>query len=169
MPALAESAADYGLKRLLHGDARWGLYWYEVACGLQPREAQYYWSIGTILRDQAENSRNRGLIEKSDASFARGIEVNPFEVNNLLQRSALHRKYGNLLAHPASHAQMMAWIMRARQLQPYSDVVQVEYVRVLEFTSRHQMAVEEAEAFMKKRPDSRTAKKLLEEVGSGKT
>jgi O-antigen ligase len=164
LPALAVMSADYGLARLQQGDASNGLYWHSVARVLQPREANYYWREGVIWRDQGITRQKSDLLEKSLAVFNKGIEVNAFEVNNLLEKIALHRQYGALLKQPASHQEIMTWINRAKSLQPHSDGIQMEYVRCLDFVGEHGQAIQQARLLVKKRPESKAAQKLFESV-----
>lgn len=164
LPAFAEAAAAYGLNRLQHGDARWGLYWHEVARHLQSRESYYYWREGIILRDLGETQHHVNLIGKSDALFAEGVELNPFEVNNILARIALHRQYRELLATPASPDEIMGWVSVAKHLRPYSDAVQVEYIQCLAFAGQKELALTESKLFLAKRPRSRTAARLMQEM-----
>jgi O-antigen ligase len=164
LPAVAEVSADYGTRRLLQGDGQNGLFWHSVARLLQPRNANYYWQEGIIWRDLGLVQMRPELVEKSIAVFSDGIAVNPFEVNNLLEKIAIYRKHGTLLKHPASHQELMVWINQARSLQPYSEAVQVEYVRCLEFIGEHALAIEQANALKNSRPQSQTAQKLLESI-----
>jgi hypothetical protein len=164
LPALAEVAAAYGLDRLQHGDAQRGLYWHGVARTLQPRDANYYWREGIIWRDQGVTRTRPELLEKSAAVFSKGLAVNGFEVNNLLEKIALYRQYGTLLKQPVSPLDIMTWINRAKSLQPYSDGVQAEYVRCLAFAGERELAVEQAKVLAHRRPQSKSAQKLLESV-----
>lgn len=164
LPAFADVAADYGLYRLQQGDAQRGVFWHGVARVLQPREASYYWREGVIWRDQGLAQNKPELLEKSNAIFSKGLEVNPFEVNNLLEKIALYRQYGTQLKQPATHQDIMTWINQAKSLQPYSDGVQREYVRCLDFVGDHAKAIEQARLLVHKRPESKTAQKLLESV-----
>ncbi|HEY8158296.1 MAG TPA: O-antigen ligase family protein [Methylobacter sp.] len=164
LPAFAAVSSDYGLEQLQKGDAQSGLYWHSVARVLQPREANYYWREGIIWRDQGITQQKSELLEKSIAVFNKGIEVNAFEVNNLLEKIALHRQYGTMLKQSASHQEIMTWINRAKSLQPHSDGVQMEYVRCLDFAGEHDQAIEQARLLMNKRPQSKLMQKLLESV-----
>jgi hypothetical protein len=164
LPALAEISADYGLHRLLRGDAQRGLYWHGVARTLQARDANYYWREGIIWRDQGVTQNRPELVEKSLAVFNQGLAVNPFEVNNLLEKIALHRDYGSLLKHPASASEIMIWIDHAKSLQQHSDGVQMEYVRCLDFAGEHNLAVEQATLLADRRPQSKAVQKLLAAV-----
>jgi hypothetical protein len=164
LPAFAAVSADYGLERLQQGDAQGGLYWHSVARVLQPREANYYWRESVIWRDQGIARQKPELLEKSIAVFNKGIEVNAFEVNNLLEKIALYRQYGAMLKQPASHQDIMTWINRAKSLQPHSDGVQIEYVRCLDFIGERGQAIEQAKLLANKRPQSKSAQKLLESV-----
>ncbi len=168
LPVVAEAAAGFGLQRLQQGNAYRGLWWHDMARNLQPRDAVYYWREGVILRDQGVARRDMELVGRSDAMFAAGIEVNPFELNNRLARAALHRQHRSLLGNPASPIQILAWTQDARRLQPYSDTVQIEYARALAFAGRRTEATEQARLLVEKRPKSRAAKMLLQEIESGK-
>ncbi|MGZ8174111.1 MULTISPECIES: O-antigen ligase family protein [Methylobacter] len=164
LSAFAAIAADYSLYRLLHGDAERGLFWSGVARTLQPRDANYYLREGIIWRELGVTQMRPGLVEKSNAVFSKGLEVNPFEVNNLLEKIALHRKYRALLKQPASHQDIMTWINHAKSLQPYSDGVQMEYARCLDFVGEHAKAIEQATLLVHRRPQSKIAQQLLESV-----
>lgn len=165
LPALAEASAAYGLHRLMQADARAGLYWHQVARSLQPRDAGYHWREGVILRDLGMVQKDGRLLALADRSFAQGLAVNPYAVDNLLARLALHRDQRDLLPSPASQAELLAWARQAEKLQPHSDAVTVELVRVLAFTGQRQEAVARARALLEKRPESKVAAALLKEVG----
>jgi hypothetical protein len=64
----------------------------------------------------------------------------------------------------ASHQDIMAWISLAKSLQPDSDDVQMEYVRCLDFVGEHDQAIEQAKLLVNKRPQSKSAQRLLESV-----
>lgn len=164
LPAFAAVSASYGLYRLQHADAQGGLYWHGIARVLQPSEADYYWQEGIIWRDLGLTQTRPDLLEKSNTVFSKGLEVNSFEVNNLLEKTALHRQYGAMLKQPASHQDIMTWINYARSLQPYSDSVQMEYVRCLDFVGEHNQAIEQAKLLVNKRPQFKAAQKLFESV-----
>jgi len=135
-----------------------------VARTLQPREADYYWREGVIWRDQGIAQSKSELLEKSAALFSKGLEVNPLEVNNLLEKIALYRQYGMQLKQPATHQDIMTWITQAKSLQPYSDGVQREYVRCLDFVGERAKAIEQAQLLVHTRPQSKIAQQLLESV-----
>lgn len=164
LPVFASVSADYGLNRLQHLDAQRGLYWYGVARILQPRTAEYYVREGVILRNLGVTQTRPDLLEKSNAVFSKGLAVNPFEVNNLLEKIALHRQYGTLLKQPASHQDIMTWINHAKSLQPHSDGVQMEYVRSLDFVGEHAQAIEQAKLLVHRWSQSKSAQRLLESV-----
>ena len=164
LPAFAAASAGYGLDRLQHHDAQRGLYWFGVARTLQPHVANYYWREGLIWQGQGVAQAKPEWLEKSVAAFNKGIEVNPFEVENLLAKIALYREHGTLFRMPASHQDIMTWINYARSLQPHSYVVQMEYVRCLDFIGERAKAIEQAKVLVHKRPQSKIAQKLLESV-----
>jgi O-antigen ligase len=164
LPAFASVLADVGLNRLLHGDSQNGLYWHQSARILQSREAGYYWREGVIWRNLGIIQSRSDLLEKSNAVFSRGLEVNPFEVSNLLEKIALHRQYGTMLKQPASHQDIVTWINYAKSLQPHSDSVQMEYIRCLDFVGERSKAIEQAKVLVHRRPQSKSAQRLLESV-----
>ncbi|MGZ4956629.1 MAG: O-antigen ligase family protein [Methylobacter sp.] len=164
LPAFATIAGSYSMHRLLHGDVQQGLLWNSVARTLQPRLAGYYWQEGILLRDQGVAQTRPDLLEKSNTFFSKGIEVNPFEVNNLLEKIALHRKYGALLKQPATHQDIMTWINHAKSLQPHSIGVQIEYVHCLAFIGERAQAIEQAKALMHRWPQFKAGQSLLESV-----
>lgn len=164
LPAFAAVSAGYGLDRLQHGDAERGLYWHSVSRTLQPRDANYYWREGVIWRDLGIAQMRPDLLEKSEAIFTKGSEVNPFEVNNLLEKIALHRHHGTQLKDRASNQDIMAWINYARNRQPHSFGVQVEYVHCLDFIGERAQAIEQAKMLVHRWPQSKSAENLLESV-----
>lgn len=164
LPVFASIFADYGLYRLQHIDAQRGLYWHGVARIMQPRTASYYQREGVIWRSLGIAQTRPDLMEKSNAVFSKGVEVNPFEVNNLLEKIALHRQYGAMLKQPASHQDIMTWVNHAKNLQPHSEDVQVEYVRSLDFVGEHANAIEQAKQLVHRWPQSKSAQRLLESV-----
>lgn len=164
LPVFASVFADYGLYRLQHVDAQRGLYWHGVARLLQPRAANYYVREAIIWRSLGLAQTRPDLLEKSNAVFSKGVEVNPFEVNNLLEKIALHRQYGAMLKQPASHQDIMTWINHAKNLQPHSEDVQMEYARSLDFVGEHAKAIEQAKWLVHRWPQSKSAQGLLESV-----
>jgi O-antigen ligase len=164
LPVFASVSADYGLYRLQHVDAQRGLYWHGVARILQPRVASYYVREGIIWRNLGLAQTRPDLLEKSNAVFSKGIEVNPFEFNSLLEKIALHRQYGTMLKQPASHQDIMIWINHAKNQQPHSEDIQMEYVRSLDFVGEHVKAIEQAKALVHRWPQSKSVQKLFESV-----
>lgn len=164
LPALALGAANYSSYRLLIGDAQHALFWSGVARTLQPRNASYYWKEGIIWRDQGVAQNRPELLEKSNVIFSKGLEANPFEVNNLLEKTALHRQYRTMLKQPASDQDIMSWIHYVKSRQPNSDDAQIEYVHCLDFVGEHAKAIEQAKILVDRRPKSKSAQKLFESV-----
>jgi len=164
LPVFASVSADYGLYRLQHVDAQRGLYWHGVARLLQPRAASYYVREGIIWQNLGIAQTRPDLMEKSNTVFSKGIEVNPFEFNSLLDKIALHRKYGSMLKQPASHQDIMTWINHAKNQQPHSEDIQMEYVRSLDFVGEHGKAIEQAKILKDRWPQSKPVQKLLESV-----
>ncbi|MCX7627447.1 MAG: O-antigen ligase family protein [Methylophilaceae bacterium] len=166
LPAAAETAAAYGLYRLRQGDAGGGLFWHRVARSLQPRDAVYYWREGIILRDLGSLEQDSTLIRQADVTFMQGMRVNPFDVDNVLAWLALQRQYRARLSLAASNEELLAWAAKAGRLRPHSDEVAMETIRVLDFVGRDQEAIARAKALIAKRPASKVARKLLNEVES---
>jgi len=164
LPPLARFSADFGSHQLKQGGVQQGLYWHGVARALQPRDTAYYWREGIIWRDQGVAQSRPELLEKSDAVFSRGLEVNAFEINSLLERITLHRQYRNLLKQPASHQEIITWINYAKSQQPNTESVQMEYVRCLVFVGERAKAIEQAKLLVHRWPQSKPAQKLLESV-----
>ena len=164
LPAFSQMASLYGLNQLQRANTQSGLAWYGVARMLQPRSPVYYWNEGQVWQNLGVAQKKSDLLEKSIALFNKGIEVNGYEVNNLLAKIALYRQYGYLLKQPATPLDMMAWINLAKLLQPFSLTVQMEEVRCLAFVGEHQKAREQAQLLLTKRPLSKTVQNLLASV-----
>ena len=143
LPAIADLSAAYGLRRLQQGNTQSALFWHGVARTMQPYDPNYYQQEGIIWRELGIIQKKPEQLKKSAALFNQGIAVNPFEVNNLLEKIALYRQHGSMLQHPASHQEIMAWINQAKSLQPYSDGVQIEYAHCLDYIGEHQLANEQ--------------------------
>jgi O-antigen ligase len=164
LPAFASVVANYSSYRLLTGDVQHSLFWSGVARTLQPRTASYYWQEGVIWRDQGIAQNRPDLLDKSNAVFSKGFEINPLEVNSLLEKIALYRQYGTMLKKQATHQDIVTWINHAKNLQPHSIGVQMEYVRCLDFVGEHNQAIEQAKLMVNKWPQSKSAQKLLDSV-----
>ena len=164
LPAAAELSAKYGLNQLKHLNAQGGIFWHAIARELQPRDANYYWLEGVIWRDLGTIERNEEYISKSDLLFSQGVEVNPFEVKNLLSRITLHRDYSDLFENPENEKILLAWMDQAKRLRPESDSVQIEYIRTLAHVGQRKQATEHALKFLIKYPEEVKAKQLFKEV-----
>ena len=164
LPAIADLSVAYGLRRLQQGNTQSALFWHGVARTIQPREPSYYRKEGIIWRELGIIQKKPEQLEKSLALFSQGAAVNPLEVNNLLEKITLHRQHGDMLQHPASHQEIMAWINQAKSLQPYSELIQIEYVHCLNFIGDHQQAIKQAKIFADERPQSKALQKLWESL-----
>jgi len=131
---------------------------------LQPRNADYYRQEKLIWKEQGVALAKTEWLEKSVAVFDQGAKANPYGTKNLLEKIGLYREHGTLFKQPASHQDIMTWINQAKSLQPYSDGVQREYIRCLDFVGEHGLAIEQAKLLVHKRPQSKVAQKLLESV-----
>ena len=163
-PALGEFAASRATSRLSAGHADEGLYWQSVARRLEPRSGRRYWEEGVIWRDQALESGGKMLAANADAAFAEGMRVDPYDVNNFVDRARLHRLHPNLLEHPASPGEILSWIAHVVKLRPYMLVAQAEYARTLAHAGRPGEARRLARAMVAQHPDSQIALRLAAEM-----
>jgi len=69
-----------------------------------------------------------------------------------------------MLKQPASHQDIMTWINHAKNQQPHSEDIQMEYVRSLDFVGEHGKAIEQAKILKDRWPQSKPVQKLLESV-----
>ena len=164
LPFFAKIAAGYGLSHLIINNYEGAVYWHSLASMLQPRSSEYYWREGIIWRDLAVTRHDPRMMEKSDALFAKGAEVNPLETINLLHRVGIHRQHQDLFTKPTSREQVASWMLRAKQLDPIGIDTQVEYIRFLAFYGPHEDAVSQAETLLRWRPDSKFAQRLLGDI-----
>jgi O-antigen ligase len=162
LPVFARAAAEYGLILLKQGDSQGGVYWHSIARNLQPREFMYYWREGLVWVNVGISRHDTRLVEKGDAIFAKGVEVNPLDVMILMERIKLRRLHQDLLLRPTSPEQVMAWMAQAKKLKPHAADVQMEYVYCLKFYGRRKEAIEQAELLLKMHPNANYAKRLLE-------
>ena len=172
MPALADTAATIGLRRLMKGDVREGIFWHSIARNIEPRNAVYYWQEGIIWRDQATTLENydaaRKAAKKADELFLAGINVNPYyDTQNLMERIRLHRDNRNLLEQSATFEELVAWAERMYARSPYSPFVQIEYARTLAFAGKKQEAMLFAKQMQNKYPESQLIKKLIKDLEQG--
>jgi len=168
LPVLAKGAVDYGLDRLRHNDFQGGVYWHSVARALQPGKFEYYWREGTIWEAVGVTRRDTELVGLADEMYAKTALANPMDVTSLLARVQLARLHSDLLPGRFSRDKMLEWVLRAKKLQPYSDIIHIEYMRTLLFIGRRQEAIEQAKVLLKWYPNSARAKALLVEMQGGK-
>lgn len=172
MPALADTAVEIGLRKLMKGDARGGIFWHSIARNMEPRNAVYYWREGIIWRDQVailENSdAAKKAAKKADELFLAGINVNPYyDVQNLTERIRLHIDHYNLLGRPATSEELKQWAERLRSRDPHSGVVRVEYARTLAFVGKKGEAMLIARQLQIEYPDSQVVKNLIKRLEQG--
>jgi hypothetical protein len=168
LPVFAQWASEYGLARLQTGDRAAGLYWNGLARMMVPGDSTYYWREAVMWREVGLLKRDAALLAKSDAMFAQGYAVNTFDLNLLLDRIALHRQHAHLLPQAASPQTLLLWCRQAQRLQPYSEAVELEYVRCLLFAGQRERALEQVQAMMKSRPGSVIAHRLQAEMTSSR-
>jgi O-antigen ligase len=163
-PVLADYAGYRSLTALREGRAEGGLYWQAVARRLEPRSGAQYWAEGLILRGQAAATRNSTLANLADHAYADGIRADPHYPLNYLERSRLHRTHPDLLARPASMAELLGWSAEAMRLQPYSLAVRAEHARALAFVGRPDEARRIARDMIDRSPESDVARRLAREL-----
>ncbi|MCG2710196.1 MAG: hypothetical protein L6246_07795, partial [Thermodesulfovibrionales bacterium] len=126
-----------------------------------------YWREGVIWRDQATTLQDSKAAKKADAFFAAGMNVNPYDIANHLERVRLHRDHRNLLEKPATLEELLVWAERVYAMSPHSRGVQLEYVRTLAFFGKKQEAMLFARQMQSKNPESNAIKKLVNDLEQG--
>ena len=109
-------------------------------------------------------SGNKQLAMKADQTFAEGVRVDPFDINNLLERVRLRRQYPQLLEQPASPDEILGWSARALKIAPYMIAPQVEYARTLAFVGRKDEARQVARILLERHHGLQIAVRLAEEI-----
>jgi O-antigen ligase len=125
-PVLAESAAEWGLRRYAEQKAQSAALWLEIARRLEPADWRYHMYAGLFWDGVASASASAEAANHASAAFAAGVKANPLEVRNLLGLIAVHRTHARLLASPADRATREAWVARAEALDPYNAAVRRE-------------------------------------------
>lgn len=167
MPMLAETAADIGLKRLGKGDARGGVYWHAMAINIQPRNSVYYWKEGIIWRDQATTLQDRKAAKRADELFAAGMDINPYDITNHVERIRFHRDHRNLFEKPAMLEELAVWAERMLSRAPHLRIVQIEYARTLAFAGKKGEAILFAKQLQRENPQSKVIEKLINDLEQG--
>jgi len=162
-PMLAEMAVLRSIVLLARGEAGDGIYWQSVARRLEPRHPAHYWAEATIWREQAILTKNSLLAAQADALFTEGMQVNRYDVANLLGRINLHRRHSDLLTHAAPPAEILAWAERAAALRPQSLIVQAELARTLAYAGKPDLARAKARGLVEQYPNSKFARRLAAE------
>jgi hypothetical protein len=163
-PVLAEFAARRALNELFAGRAREGVYWQTVARRLEPRSGRRCWEEGVIWRDQALETGDKEFAANADAAFSQGMLVDPYDVNNFVERARFHREHRQLLAQPASPEEILAWSAHVLSLRPYVLASQAEYARSLAFAGRTDEARRLAKAMAGQHPDSPVVRRLAADL-----
>jgi O-antigen ligase len=161
-PMLADAASDRALARLQSGDAGGALYWASVARRLEPRNGAHYWIEGVIWRDQAAESRDKGMLAKADMLFADGMRADPYQVANYLERARTRRKHADLFG-TRSEQEVLDWTAQALKLRPYAPLAQAERARALDYAGRTEEARRIARAMLERHPASDMARGLSRE------
>ena len=172
MPALADTAATIGLGRLMKGDVREGIFWHSIARNIEPRNAVYYWQEGIIWRDQATTMQNRSAAQKAaqkaDKLFLAGMNVNPYEIQCLMERIRLHRDHRDLLLNSAPPEEVMAWAEHMHKRFPYVKLATDEYARTLLFVGKKKEAIIAAKQIQSRNPvEFKAIEKLINDLERG--
>ena len=167
-PAIAQFAADQGKKALKKGDVRYALDKFALARRLVPGNTHYYWSEGVILMDQGIELQNRELALFADNAFAKGLTVNPYYSNNLIERIRLHRDHPALLDNPVSPETLLQWAEHMRTWNPHLFPVKLEYARTLAFAGRKKEAMLFAKNMQIDYPKSRIVRDLISDLEQGR-
>ena len=163
-PAIAYVAAERALAELFAGRADEGLYWQSVARRMEPRSGRRHWEEGVILRDQAVAGKDRSFAAKADAAFAEGTRVDPYDVNNFVERARLHMLHPDLLDQPAPPETVLAWSSEVLRLRPYALATQAQYARALAYAGRADEARRLARDMLARHPDSQIARRLVADL-----
>jgi O-antigen ligase len=163
-PVIAEFAARHALSELFAGRALQGVYWQTVARRLEPRSGRRCWEEGVIWRDQALETGDKEFAANADAAFSQGMLVDPYDVNNFVERARFHREHRQLLAQPASPEEILAWSAHVLGVRPYVLASQAEYARSLAFAGRTDEARRLAKAMAGQHPDSPVVRRLAAEL-----
>ena len=163
-PAIAYVAAERAVTDLFAGRADDGLYWQSVARRMEPRSGRRHWEEGVIWRDQALAANDRSRAARADAAFAEGIRVDPYDVNNFVERARLHMLHSDLLDQPAPPETVLAWSSQVLKLQPYSLATQAQYARALAFAGRAEDARRFARDILARHPNSQLARRLAADL-----
>jgi tetratricopeptide (TPR) repeat protein len=165
-PALADIAASRALAELIAGRGGEGLYWQSVARRLEPAYGRRYWEEGIIMRDQAIESNDSARADKADALFAEGMRVDPYDVNNFVERARLHRTQQQLLTQRATPDELLSWSAHVLKVRPYLPASQAEYARALNNAGRTEEARRLARTIIERHPESQVARRLAAELSS---
>lgn len=163
-PAVAYFADRRALAELFAGRPREALYWQAVARRMEPRSGMRYWEEGVTWREQALASGNQEFAVRADALFAEGMRVDPYDVNNFVDRAILQRQHPELFDKPATAETILGWSAWAAKLRPYQLSVRAEYARALARAGRNDEALRIARALASQHPESRLARRLVEEL-----
>lgn len=161
-PMLAEAAGDRAVSALLSGRADSALYWQSVARRLEPRNGAHYWIEGVIWRDQAVESGDRATMAKADMLFARGMDADPYQIANYLERARTRRKHAEFFGGRAAQ-EVLDWTAEALRLRPYSLLAQAERARALDYAGRPEEARRIARAMLERHPGTDMARGLARE------
>ena len=128
-PVLAETAAEWGLRKAAAGDGQGTALWLGAAQRIDPRDWRYHWYAGQFWDAQAAQSGNREAARLAAEAYAAGFAANPLEVRNLLGKIAVHRRHRGLLDSPADPRTLQDWLAQAAALAPLNPAVRREIAR----------------------------------------
>ncbi len=135
-PVAAQAAADHAQRKWLAADGQSAAYWFEVARRIERRDWRYHWYAGQFWLAQAALNAHPVAARQADDAFAAGFAANPQEPRNLIGRIAAHRRFGTLLAAPASPEVLRGWIDQALRLAPLNAQVRNEQAALHDFLGR---------------------------------
>lgn len=128
-PAVAEAAAEWGLRESAAGEGRQAAFWLGAAAKLDSSDWRYHWYAGQFWEAQAANAGRPEAAALAARAYAAGFAANPMEVKNLLGMLSVQRRFGRLLAAPADAATLQRWTGLAAVLAPLNPEVQRELLR----------------------------------------
>lgn len=104
---------------------------YQITSKLAPYEAGYIRDEAQLWLKGLKNKPSQEVAEITDSLLLKGIEINPYEQNNLLTRSTFHRDYAPLLKNAVSIDTIIKWQEVVLKWQPENKQAKLEYIKSL--------------------------------------
>lgn len=165
LPAGAALAASWAQEALARGDPNRALLLYTVSQTAAPYNPYYYWTLGVIWSNQAFVTEDGEAAMRANDFFSRGIETDRSYPLNHVQRLNLHREHGELLSEPASGAALVGLARALLEVQPSSEIAQIEYVRTLHHVGDTGEAKLQFTEVVNSFPGSRRVRRLAGDLG----